>query len=181
MDLACSFSPFAPLSVALYSSPETVTCLAPAHTQGLVGLSLSVNGVTVSVGNDGSNSASGSASGVNASGVIGSDSNATDILPPQAAPTTSTLPFTYLDSPIVRGMYPQMGVVEGGATVTIYGQGWLSLTHSAQTVPTLTLFNSNQCSSSTYLFIYTPSPSYTRPHTPILYLSPPLLISFSLP
>ena len=48
----------------------------------------------------------------------------------------STLSFTYLGSPIVQGIYPQMGVVEGGDTVTVIGQGWLSLTHTNQMVPT---------------------------------------------
>ena len=176
MDLACSFSPFAPSSVALYSSPETVTCLAPAHTQGLVGLSLSVNGVTVSVSDGDSDSIGASSSGVSGSGVSASGVSSSST----TTTTTTTLPFTYLDSPIMQGVYPQMGVVGGGATVMIYGQGWLSLTHSAQTVPTPTLTNSNQFSSSTYLFLYTLSYAYSLSFTSFTnLLLPPLTLTLS--
>ena len=115
--------------MALYTSPQSVTCLAPAHAQGLVGLAqsahaqglvglaLTANGMVVRV--DNGNSSSGSSSSVS------SDS-------------ASSLPFTYLGSPIVQGIYPHMGVVGGGDVVTIYGQGWLSLTNSDQMVPTAT-------------------------------------------
>ena len=128
--LSVTPGPFAPPAVALYSSSETVTCVAPAHTQGLVKLGLRVNGMTVRV--DGS---AGSGSSVGAVGSTVTGSSSSDGISVDDS-SLSTLSFTYLGSPIVQGIYPQIGVVGGGDTVTVIGQGWLSLTHTNQMVPT---------------------------------------------
>ena len=114
---------FAPSAVALYSSSETVTCVAPAHAQGLVRLGLKVNGMMVPVESS-------------------SDSSADVVLSGTTVVSGTTLPFTYLGSPMVQGIYPQMGVVGGGDIVTVNGQGWLSLIHNDQMVPTVA--NPNQ-------------------------------------
>jgi len=122
LSMITTSGPFAPSSVALYSSPETVSCVAPAHTQGLVGVGLKVNGMTVKVEKNmasTSNDGNGGSSGMSVN---------SDII--------TTLPFSYLNSPIVQGIYPQMGMVAGGDTVMIIGQGFFSFTHTKQMVST---------------------------------------------